>query len=110
MLPVRVAGKLLFPLCVQCTRQQVPLPRTERTHICDHTPRERAFVGTWCTLELVLALDQGYVILHIHELWHFRQTSTTLFRDYINTWIKVKQEADGWPSPEVRGDLDLAPP
>ena len=39
--------------------------------------------------------DQGYVIIHIYELWNFCQTSTTLFRDYINTWIKVKQEADG---------------
>ena len=107
VLPVRVAGKLLFPLCVQCARDQVPLPWTERTHICDHTPRERAFVGTWCTPELVLALDQGYVILHIYELWNFRTTSTTLFRDYINTWIKVKQEADGWPSPEVEKDPAL---
>ena len=51
--------------------------------------------------------DQGYVILHIYELWNFRQTSTTLFRDYINTWIKVKQEADGWPSPEVEKDPAL---
>ena len=51
--------------------------------------------------------DQGYVILHIYELWNFRQTSTTLFRDYINTWIKVKQEADGWTSPEVAKDPSL---
>ena len=35
VLPVRVAGKLLFPLCVRCARDQVPLPWTERTHICD---------------------------------------------------------------------------
>ena len=49
------------------------------------------------------ALDGTYLRLrpHIYELWNFRQTSTTLFKDYINTWIKVKQEADGWPSPEV---------
>ena len=26
VLPVRVADKLLFPLCVQCARHQVPLP------------------------------------------------------------------------------------
>ena len=51
--------------------------------------------------------DQGYVILHIYELWNFRTTSTTLFRDYINTWNKVKQEADGWPSPEVAKDPGL---
>lgn len=107
VLPVRVASKLLFPFCVQCARDQVPLPWTERSHVCDHTPRERAFVGTWCTPELVLALEQGYVILHIYELWNFRQTSTTLFRDYINTWIKVKQDADGWPSPEVEKDPAL---
>ena len=59
VLPVRVAGKLLFPLCIQCARDQVPLPWMERTHVCDHTPRERAFVGTWCTPELVLARIKG---------------------------------------------------
>ena len=45
--------------------------------------------------------------LHIYELSTFRQTSTTLFRHYINTWIKGKQEADGWPSPEVAKDPGL---
>lgn len=45
------------------------------------------------------ALTQGYDILKIHEIWHFPQTSTSLFAQYINTFLKLKQEADGWPTP-----------
>ena len=34
----------------------------------------------------------------MHEIWHFPQTSTQLFTQYINTFLKIKQEADGWPA------------
>lgn len=30
-------------------------------------------------------------------MWHFPQTKHGLFEDYINTWLKSKQEASGWP-------------
>ena len=31
-------------------------------------------------------------------MWHFDQTCDGLFQDYVNTWLKIKQEASGWPS------------
>ena len=30
-------------------------------------------------------------------MWHFPQVQEGLFRDYANTWLKIKQEASGWP-------------
>ena len=33
----------------------------------------------------------------IYEVWHFQETCEGLFRDYVNTWLKVKQEASGCP-------------
>ena len=32
-----------------------------------------------------------------HEVWHFEQTKVGLFEDYVNTWLKLKQESAGWP-------------
>ena len=56
--------------------------------------------GTWCTLELLKAVEKSYTIVKIHEIWHFppKQRRTGLFADYVNTWLKVKQESSGWPS------------
>ena len=44
-----------------------------------------------------MALSRGYRLLKVHEIWHFEKTSRTLFRDYINMFQKLKQEASGWP-------------
>ena len=30
-------------------------------------------------------------------MWHFPKHSTDLFRRYINTFLKIKQEASGFP-------------
>jgi len=40
----------------------------------------------------------GYEVQYIYEVWHFKETCEGLFRDYVNTWLKIKQEASGWPA------------
>ena len=40
----------------------------------------------------------GYVIQHVHEVYHFEETRRGLFAEYVNTWLKIKVEASGWPS------------
>ena len=42
-------------------------------------------------------MEKGYKILHIHEVWHFPEKQTGLFADYVNTWLKIKEEASSWP-------------
>jgi hypothetical protein len=57
--------------------------------------------GTWVTDELKKALEKGYVVQRIYEVWHFNEkeqydpkTKTGgLFTDYVNTFLKMKQEA-----------------
>ena len=90
VLPYRTQGKLMFPLCKTCadTCNQTP---------CTHTDSERAMQGTWCSVELQKASEKGDQILQLHEVWHFSQTSDGLFADYINTFLKIKQEASGYP-------------
>ena len=61
-------------------------------------PEQRALTGTWCTPELEKAVEQGYVVVKIHEVWHFPQSRQGLFAEYVNTWLKIKEEASGWPA------------
>ncbi len=103
VLPYRCGGKLTFPLCRTCVETQLPCPLLQRTHCCPHDENERSLTGTWCTPELQEAVSQGYVIQKIHEVWHFEKQSTQLFKEYVNTFLKLKQEASDWPS-DVRND------
>ena len=98
VLPIRCQGKLIFPLCRTCTETQLKLSLLARFPDCPHSDEERTLTGTWCTPEIEEALQQGYRLLKVHEVWHFNQQSQTLFKSYVNTFLKMKQEASGWPS------------
>ena len=99
VLPVRAGGKLTFPLCSACVREEQQKPWLERTSLCPHTDQERMLRGTWATPELQKAVELGYRIVKIHEVWHFQEEDRRvgLFADYVNTWLKIKQESAGWP-------------
>jgi hypothetical protein len=51
------------------------------------------------------ALKQGYKIVKIYEVWHWESKeqydpinkTNGLFTDYVNTFLKIKQEASGYP-------------
>ena len=100
VLPMRLNDKLVFTSCKQCVEEQTETPWNERTCRCHHTDQERQFTGTWSTPELQKAVEKGYRILKIHEVWHFpsNQQRKGLFADYVNKWLKIKTEASGWPA------------
>lgn len=58
--------------------------------------------GTWATPEILLALRKGYVIKEVHEMWHY-ESSGDLFKEYVKTFLKIKQESSGWPE-GTKGD------
>jgi len=65
---------------------------------------ERAFSGTWVMDEVRLAVEKGYRILEIYEVYEYQFTQYIpetreggLFVDYINTFLKFKPEAIGYP-------------
>lgn len=98
VLGYREGGKLTFPLCRTCVerRQQEP---------CTCSDAQRALTGTYCTPELQKAVEKGYRILNIYEVYHWSKTSQYdpvtktggLFTSYINMFLKIKQEASGRP-------------
>lgn len=93
VLPAKCNGKLMFSLCRTCGENY--------QSGCTHSEFERAFLGTWVTDELKTALANGYKLLNIYEVWHFDNISQYdpvsktggLFTGYVNTFLKVKQEA-----------------
>ena len=54
------------------------------------------------------AIEKGYQILKIHEVWHFPTHDDELFKEYVNTFLKIKQEASGYPKDWVTDEQKQA--
>lgn len=98
VLPARIDKKLKFVLCKKCSETRSALP-------CSHSDAERLLTGTWVIFELKKAVELGYKIIEVAEIWHFPETciydkdtkTGGLFSGYIDEFLKIKQEASGWP-------------
>lgn len=62
----RCSGKLMFPLCHTCAQSE------NQTTSCNYTDVERSLTGCWVSIELLKAINKGYVVDRIYEVWHFR--------------------------------------
>ena len=89
VLPFKCHNKLMFALCRTCVQE------SQQASICHHTDEQRMFTGTWVSLELNLAVEMGYKVGKIHEVSRFPDKTDRLFRDYIDMFLKKKQEASG---------------
>ncbi len=65
---------------------------------CKHSDSERALLGTWTSFELELALRNGYKVQCVYEIWNWSRQSGSLFREYVQKFLKLKVEASGVPS------------
>jgi G:T-mismatch repair DNA endonuclease (very short patch repair protein) len=100
VLPFRCNKKLLFCLCHTCA---VDLNTSAE---CTHTSvAERALTGTWVMDEVRLAVQKGYQVIEVFEVYEYNVTQYDrqngeggLFVDYINTFLKLKAEASGFPA------------
>ncbi|KAL3976503.1 olfactory receptor [Sarotherodon galilaeus] len=90
-------GKLIFSLCRICAETN------HQSGPCPHDDEARALTGVWVTVEFNKALELGYRVAKITEVWHFDRRSSDIFAGYINTFLKGKQEASGYP-PEARDE------
>jgi hypothetical protein len=80
----------------------LPVPNMCTRHRSD---AERCLEGTWVIDEIRLAVDKGYKILKILEVYEYKVTrydpdtgNGVLFAESIDTFVKLKQEASGYPS------------
>ncbi|KAK3929146.1 putative DNA polymerase, partial [Frankliniella fusca] len=99
ILPLKTQGRLMFPLCRTCAEQGC-------SEICRHTPEDRKFTDTWCVPELKLAVQKGYVIMSVHEVYQYPGTKQYnpltqedgLLSGYIRCFMALKMQASGWPA------------
>ena len=100
VLPYRSNNKLFFCLCRSCVFERNI--SGECKHLRDD---ERALIGTWVLDEVRLAVENVYRFLDIYEVYEYQITQYNretaeggLFVEYINTFLKLKAEASGYPS------------
>ena len=97
VLPMALNGQLLFGLCYSCMNDK-------QYTCCSHSPEKRYLTGTWTTVELKKALSKHYKLIEIHCVHHYPEVADDMFSEYISMWLKLKQEASGWPSDAVTED------
>jgi hypothetical protein len=58
----------------------------------------RPMAGSWGTEELRIAIENGYVVDEIYEVYHWdeNERSDKLLRGYVSYFLQMKQEAEGW--------------
>ncbi len=42
---------------------------------CHHSDLERQITASWCTPELQAAVDHGYQVVQVHEVWHYEESA-----------------------------------
>jgi hypothetical protein len=70
-----------------------------------HSNEERFVVGTWIVDDVSKAVDMGYDLVDVYEFWEYEVTcfdkdsiSGGLFAEYVNMFLKLKEESSGYPS------------
>jgi hypothetical protein len=100
VLPCMINGRVIFPLCRTCAET------AQQFVECEHGRDERMINGIWTTIELHEATIRGYIVITIHEQWHYPHTMTYseqegvesgLFTEYMMLWQKLKLESSGYP-------------
>ena len=92
VLPFRLNGKLLFPLCGKCAESSTQ-------DFCHHSDEERCLEGTWTTPELNKSLEKGYKIQDIFLVHDYgKNVARDMFSEYIDMWLRYKQQSSDWPS------------
>ena len=100
VIPIRIPNdeRLLFPLCIRCAKYFHKEPTIVPNDFeCTHSDRERAFTTTITTIELKEALSNGYQINKIFRIWRYAEKDTTIFRDFVRMFMRLKIEASGFP-------------
>lgn len=93
VLPMKLHEKLMFLLCRTCGENL-------NAGDCNHSDEEKALTGTWTMDEIRVALENGYRLVERYELWEYEVSTFEtggLFAEFINSFLKIKQEASGYP-------------
>ena len=90
VLPLQIEKKVYYALCRSCAVAKA-------SQLCQHSGEDRSFDGVFTTPELELAQRYGYKVAELYEVWHYPNTSSTLFTSFIDRFYKLKVQNSGWP-------------
>lgn len=96
VLPLKQNNKLMFVLCETCGDSMT------QSEECSHSDEERSIIGCYVIDEVRKAMDLGYRVMEVYEIWEYEVLQLNgdqpgLFTEIMNKFIKIKQEASGWP-------------
>lgn len=105
VLPQRCRGKTVFSLCRTCAQNA-------SLEACQHDTPDRQLLGVWTTPELEKAVQFGYRIDWVFEVWSWGPRKDPyvrqdLFKDFINRMLELKVSNGGWPTDDHEGYLKL---
>lgn len=89
IVPVKLNNKLIFTLCYKCAENFSP-------DDCSHSDLERSWIGTYVSEEIKFALEYGYKVTEIREMWEYESTDN-LFASYVTKYQIEKLYASGFP-------------
>uniref|UniRef100_A0A914HP88 DNA-directed DNA polymerase n=1 Tax=Globodera rostochiensis TaxID=31243 RepID=A0A914HP88_GLORO len=105
VLPVKVGERLCFPLCIKCAKEY-PTGGVDDNYHCEHGDNQRGWVSTCTSLELNVALDEGYRVTKVFRVLEYNESDDTLFKSYIAEFMAKKIEASGF-SANIKGNAEL---
>ena len=123
LLPIRVDKTIFFSLCRTCSENhqhlsiktfeqhsedcpyfQEALPKSaagdsffRSVQTCTHTEDERELRFCWTIVEVKKALELGYQLNRVHEIYAFEKIRKDLFRDFVHQFYRIKLAASPWP-------------
>ncbi|KAL3072344.1 hypothetical protein niasHT_030501 [Heterodera trifolii] len=101
VIPVRMNNRTLFMLCRRCS-EMYPKGLVDPNYNCPHfEDHERGFSTTITHIELEAALRAGYRVTRVFSAYVWRRAcdwSDTLFHSYLFKFLKIKEEASGYPA------------
>ena len=74
--------------------------------MCNNSVSDRSLSGTWVSVELRKVVHIGYTLLNVYEVWQYdtvtqydpRTGAGGPFAQYMNTFMKIKMGASGYPT------------
>ncbi|CAI4229359.1 unnamed protein product [Auanema sp. JU1783] len=97
---LRINNKLIFTNCRSCAKKAENVA-------CSHAsePEKRSIHTTVTHVELEVAIERRYKVLKVYELWDWSKWEKGgLFKDFVKSYIKIKQKASGWPKADMSAE------
>ncbi|EFO95708.1 hypothetical protein CRE_13943 [Caenorhabditis remanei] len=98
VLPYKIPGFLTFPSCRTCIEKN-------QKAACNHNKvSDRYLTGIWTHAELNAAIERGYRLLQIHEIWWWPDSkwkTADYFVNYLKPMIQLKHESSDWPRDDM---------